>query len=193
MASPEKVHLRRPLRVARVLRHDGSAVKDEGSANEQRAYQKGFAEGSEQMNQQLLEQRSEMNELRAGLFRSLEQSVAAAVAEVRQALPELAMEALRRLLARVEMNQDTVVAIVEELLAEIGPDVGPVEVRMHPDDLKLIENLEAGLVRNHPGLNLTCDDQLGRGDCQAKTRFGKIDARLRNKLEKLQESLIPGS
>ena len=193
MASPEKIRILQPLRVARVLRHDGQSVGEDVGAKEQRAYQKGFAEGSEQMNQQLLDQRSEMNEMRAGLFRSLEQSVAAAVAEVRQALPDLAMEALRRLLARVEMNRETVVAIVDELLAEIGPDVGPVEVRLHPEDFKLIESLEADFVRRHPGLSVSCDDQLGRGDCQATTRFGKIDARLRNKFEKLQESLIPGS
>lgn len=193
MASPDQVSLSQPLRVARILQHDGRPVEDENSANEQRAYQKGFAEGSERMNQQLLEQRSEMNELRAGLFRSLEKSVAAAVAEVRQALPELAMEGLRRLLVRVEMSRETVVAVVEELLAEIGPDVGPVDVRLHPLDLKLIESLEGDLARSHPGLSLTPDDQLDRGDCQAKTRFGKVDARLRSKFEKLQESLIPGS
>ncbi len=132
-----------------------------------------------------------MNHLREQLFRSLEDGVAGAIAEVRAALPVLTMHALRRVLDRAEISRDTVAAIIDELLAEIGPDVGPIEVRLHPADLRLVEDLEPQLARVHPGLRFVADEALHRGDSQAVTRYGKVDARLQNKLKKIESSLVP--
>ena len=192
----EPVRFSAPLKGARIVREtaagaglDAAAV----AAREQAAYQKGSEEASNRINQQILEQRSEMNHLREQLFRSLEDGVAGAIAEVRAALPVLTMQALRRVLARADISRDTVAAIVDELLTEIGPDVGPIEVRLHPSDLKLVEDLEPQLARVHPGLRFVADEALTRGDSQAVTRYGKVDARLQNKLEKIEASLLPPS
>lgn len=193
MALAEKIRLSQPLRSARLVCRLKQPAQVDVAAREAEAYQKGHAAGVEHVNQQLLEQRAEMNELRAGLFRSLEQAAQTAVAEVREALPVLVLAAVRRLLGRIEINREMVLGIVEELLAEIGPEVGPVEVRLHPADLQLIEDEAPELSRNHPALRLVADEKLGRGDCRAATRFGTIDARLQNKIEKLQDSLTPGA
>jgi flagellar biosynthesis/type III secretory pathway protein FliH len=183
-----------PLKGATIARETAagagpSAAEIEAQVRE--AYEKGFNEASNRVSQQILEQRGEVNHLRDRLFRSLEDGVAGAITEVRAALPVLTMQALRRVLARAEITRETVEAIVDELLAEIGPDVGPIEVRLHPADLRLVEDLEPQLARVHPGLRFVADEALARGDSQAVTRYGKVDARVQNKLEKIEASLLP--
>lgn len=190
----ETIKLAAPLKGVRITREVAAGTGPSAAEIEARvraSYEKGFNEASTRVSQQILEQRGEVNHLRDQLFRSLENNVAAAVAEVQAALPVLTMQALRRVLARAEISRDTVTAIVDELLAEIGPDVGPIEVRLHPTDLRLVEDLEPQLARVHPGLRFVADEALGRGDSQAVTRYGKVDARLQNKLEKIEASLLP--
>jgi len=181
------------VKIVREIPADGGLDAAAVEARVREAQRKGFEEASHQVNQQILEQRKEMNHLREELFRSLEEGVAQAVAEVRAALPVLTMQALRRVLAKAEITRETVTAIIDELLSEIGPDVGPIEIRLHPADLQLVENLEPQLARVHPGLRFVADEALTRGDSQAVTRYGKVDARLQNKLEKIESSLVPPS
>lgn len=188
----ETIRFPAPLKAVRIVREtraDAGPSAEEIEARVRAAYQRGFDEATTHINQQILEQRRDMNQLREQLFRSLEDGVAGAIAEVRAALPALTMQALRRVLPRAEISPDTVAAIVEELLTEIGPDVGPIEVRLHPADLRLVEDLEPQLARVHPGLRFVADEALNRGDSEAVTRFGKVDARMANKLEKIEASL----
>lgn len=183
-----------PLKGVKVVRETPPGAGLDPAVVETRvreAHRKGVEEATHQVNQQILEQRKDMNHLREELFRSLEDGVARAVAEVRSALPVLTMQALRRVLARAEITRETVEAIIDELLSEIGPDVGPIEIRLHPSDLRLVEGLEPQLARVHPGLRFVADEALKRGDSQAVTRYGKVDARLQNKLEKIEASLLP--
>ena len=192
MSSREQVRLRHPLQGVRLGRETPRArTEAEIEIRVREAYQKGYADASAHINQQILEQRTDVNQMRERLFRSLEEGVVAAVAEVRAALPVLTLQALRRVLARVEISRETVAGIIDELLTEIGPDVGPIELRLHPADLALAQDLEPQLARLHPGLRFVADEALQRGDCQAVTRFGKVDARLQNKLEKLETSFAP--
>ncbi|MGH8017960.1 MAG: FliH/SctL family protein [Opitutaceae bacterium] len=191
MSSPEHVRFFQPLRSVRLAGHRAPALTQaQIDALLQESYQRGYSDASAHITQQIVEQRNDVNHLRETLFRSLEEAVAGAVAEVRAALPALTMQALRRVLARVQIDRATVTGVVEELLSEIGPDVGPTELRLHPEDLALAEGLEAQLASIHPGLRLVGDESLARGDCQAVTRFGKVDARLQNKVEKLETSFL---
>lgn len=194
MSSPEHLRFWQPLKSVRVAAEAAPVLTEEQiEARVREAYRQGGAEAATALNQQILEQRSEMNHLREQVFRSFEQSAAAAVAEIRAALPVLTMQALRRVLSRVAIGRETVEGVVDELLAEIGPDVGPIEMRLAPADLALVQDLEPQLARVHPGLRFVADETLARGDCQAVTRFGKVDARLRNKLEKLEDSFAPSA
>lgn len=189
MAS-ETAHFFQPLLAVRIER-DGppplTAAQIED--RERAAYQKGRDEASALINQQILEQRADANHMREHLFRALEQAAANAAAEVRSVLPYLTIQALRRVIARVEVSREMVEGVVNELLTEIGPDVGPVELRLHPADLKLVHDLEPNLAGIHPGLRLVADESLARGDAQAVTRFGKVDARLENKLARIGAAL----
>lgn len=191
MSSPEPVRFFQPLRGVRVLaRQDARVSSTLLDAQFRESYQRGYADASAHVAQQIVEQRNEANHLREKLFRSLEECIVSAVAEVRSALPALVMQALRRVLARVKVDREVVAGVIDELLAEIGPDVGPIELRLHPADLALVQELEPQLAGIHPGLRFVADESLASGDCQAVTRFGKVDARLQNKIEKLEASLV---
>lgn len=189
MAS-EPIRLFQPLLAVR-LERDGPPplTPAQVEARERAAYQKGHDAASAALNQQILEQRSEANHLREHLFRALEQAAAQAAAEVRSVLPWLTLQALRRVIARVQVSREMVEGVIDELLTEIGPDVGPVELRLHPDDLRLVHDLEPNLAGIHPGLRMVADESLARGDAQAVTRFGKVDARLENKLARIGAAL----
>lgn len=189
MAS-ERAHFFQPLLAVRIERDGpGPLTPAQLEERERAAYQKGRDEASALINQQILEQRADANHMREHLFHALEQAAANAAAEVRNVLPYLTMKALRRVIAGVEVTRERVEAVVNELLAEIGPDVGPVELRLHPDDLRLMHDLEPNLAGAHPGLRLVADETLARGDAQAVTRFGKVDARLENKLARIGAAL----
>lgn len=189
MAS-EAAQFFQPLLAVRIER-DGPPAPTPAQIEERErvAYQKGYDAASAMINQQLLEQRADANHMREHLFRALEQAATQAAAEVRSVLPYLTIQALRRVIARVEVTREMVEGVINELLTEIGPDVGPVELRLHPDDLKLVHDLEANLAGLHPGLRLVADESLARGDAQASTRYGKVDARLENKLARIGAAL----
>lgn len=189
MAS-ETIQVFQPLLAVRIER-DGPPPPDARQIEEREhaAYQKGYDAASALINQQILEQRTDANHMREHLFRALEQAAANAAAEVRSVLPYLTIQALRRVIARVEVSREMVEGVVHELLTEIGPDVGPVELRLHPTDLQLVHDLEPNLSGIHPGLRLVADESLTRGDAQAVTRFGKVDARLENKLARIGAAL----
>jgi flagellar biosynthesis/type III secretory pathway protein FliH len=186
----EAIQLLQPLLAVRIDR-DGPPPPTPAQIEEREraAYQKGYDDASVSINRQILEQRADANHMREHLFRALEQAAASAAAEVRSVLPYLTIQALRRVIARVEVTRETVEGVIHELLAEIGPDVGPVELRLHPADLRLVQDLEPNLAGIHPGLRLVGDESLARGDAQAATRFGKVDARLENKLARLGSAL----
>lgn len=194
VSSPEPVRFFQPLRSVQLVEHRAPALpQGQIDALLQQSYQRGYSDASAHMTQQIVEQRNEVNHLRETLFRSLEQCVATAVAEVRSALPVLTMQALRRVIARVEIDRSVVLGVVDELLAEFGPDVGPIELRLHPEDLALVQGLETQLAGIHPGLCFVADEALARGDCQSVTRFGRVDARVQNKIAKLEAMLVRGS
>jgi flagellar biosynthesis/type III secretory pathway protein FliH len=194
VSSPDTIRFFQPLRAVRLVEHGPAPLTPEQiDVLVRDAHQRGYTEASAHVARQIAEQREEANHMREGLFRSLEDAVGQAVSEVRAALPVLTMHALRRVLSRVEMDRTVVAGIVEDILAEIGPDVGPIELRLHPSDLALVRGLDAQLAASHPGLCLVADEALARGDCQAVTRYGKVDARLSNKLEKLSAALCPVS
>ena len=59
------------------------------------------------------------------------------------------------------------------------------EVRLHPDDLRVLQDTEHDL----SSFTLTADDTLDRGDAVAVLEHGRIDARIRTALERARTAL----
>jgi len=61
--------------------------------------------------------------------------------------------------------------------------------RKLPQDADLLENINPEWRKRYPGLQLTRDASLRRGDVMVRSRFGLIDSRQQTKLQALTHSL----
>jgi len=155
------------------------------------AYRRGYEEASSQYRQQILDFRSEVNALREGAFDALEARFKSVLEEAREALVSLAYAAAVRILGGLEISPEIVDSVVRALIEEAGLDDERMEVRLHPADIALLEEIDSGLKARHPGLVFQPDEGLQRGDCLLTSKFGKIDGLLATKLARFKESLKP--
>ena len=154
------------------------------------AYRRGYAEAADVIERQLIAQRAEISHLQDVTFRAVSERLTQLIEDFHRALPLLAMEATRRVLAQWSPDCSTMERIVSELLDEIAPDSERVEVVMNPADVALVEGLDGAFREKHPAIEFRCDETLGRGDCVVRSRFGTIDGRIEAKLKTMEGLLI---
>ena len=75
------------------------------------------------------------------------------------------------------------------MIKESGLDEEKMVIRLNPEDLALLSDLQEGLRSKHPKLEFVADGALSRGDCLLESRFGKVDGLLSTKMERLKEGL----
>ena len=153
------------------------------------AYRKGYDESSAQYKQQILDFRSEVNDLREKTFSDLEAKFSGILVEAREALMTLTFDCVTRTLGGLEVDSKIVSSIVDAVIKESGLDEEKMEIRLNPEDLALLSDLQEGLRSKHPKLEFIADGALGRGDCLLGSRFGKVDGLLSTKMERLKEGL----
>ncbi len=155
----------------------------------------GFQEGGDAArafsNEQLVELRSEVQRLQSGLFRQLTDAHQDAVKQVRAALPELAVEVGKRLLAGFVPPPELVETLCRETLDHLYPERSGLELVVGPRDASVLERLVPAWSAHFPELRITIDDTLNPGDCLVRSRFGVTDARASAKIEGLRHELNP--
>jgi len=161
------------------------------AARDAAAYQRGVDAARALADQQMVEFRADVEQLGEGVFKKLSALEPALLAQLREALPTLAIEIARRLLAGYEPPPEIVARICEEALAEIFPERENLELVVSPRDAALLEKIKPEWLRRYPGLRISAEASLAPGDCQVRSRFGLTDARLATKLTALQHSLVP--
>lgn len=157
-------------------------TEEELAAAKREAYQRGSEEASRLIEGQMLEQRAEILHLQSETFAAVARQHAALVQQLRDVLPELAMEAVARILATTEIDREAVMRICRDLLCEIAPGREQVEVQISPGDLGLIAGYEEGFRERHPEIVFRADPEMKPGDCIVRSRFGVVDGRLATKL-----------
>ena len=162
---------------------------EEHEAACQDSYNRGFQEATDALTNQIAEQRAEVAQLQDAVFKNLAAQSETLTLEVSQILPDLILEITHRVLAGFKPDTETVRNSISETLAEVAPGSNDVEIRLHPQDLALVQGVDAELEQRYPGIKLTPDPELARGDCVAKSRFGMIDARVLTKLQNVARSL----
>jgi flagellar assembly protein FliH len=156
----------------------------------QKAYQEGHDAAREFASQQLVEFRAEVQSLQEGLFQKLTATDTDLQTQLREALPALAVELARRLLAGYEPTAEQVIKLCDETLAQLYPERDNLELFLSPRDAAMIEPLATDWKTRHPGLRVVVDAALGPGDCQVRSRFGLTDARRQAKLDALTRELL---
>lgn len=163
----------------------------EVAATTERAYQRGIDDARGAADQQMVEFRADIEQLNDGVLKKLSSLEPALVAQVRDALPGLAVEIARRLLAGYEPPPEVVSRLCEEALAELFPERENLELVVGPRDAAFLTKLNPDWMARYAGLRVTVDKSLQPGDCQVRSRFGLTDARQQVKLTALSHSLIP--
>jgi len=160
-------------------------------AREDAAYHRGVDASRALADQQMVELRADIEALGEGVFKRLAAIEPALLAQLRETLPELAVEIARRLLAGYEPPAEVVARICEEALHEIFPERENLELSLSPRDAALLERLNPPWLRSYPDLRIRAEVTLSPGDCQVRSRFGLTDARIATKLGALEHSLTP--
>jgi flagellar assembly protein FliH len=137
----------------------------------------------------MVEMRSDMAQMSEGVFKQLVGIEPAMTAQLGQALPGLALEIARRLLAGFEPPPDVVERLWREALEQLYPERENLELSLCPADAELIDQINPEWKKRYPGLRVRADASLQRGDSLVRSRFGLTDARRDTKLAALEQTL----
>ena len=190
MAYAKLIPFDRALVGAAIPGHPGRFYSEsELAARDEASYRRGVDDARNLADQQMVEFRADIEQLGDGVFKKLSTLEPALVLQLRDALPALANDIARRLLAGYEPPAEVVSRICEEALSEIFPERENLELIISARDAALLEKIKPDWLSRYPGLRITSDRTFSPGDCQVRSRFGLTDARMQTKLTALQNSL----
>lgn len=153
------------------------------------AYRRGVDDARGSADQQMVEFRADVEQLHEGVLKRLPHLEPLLVTQIREALPGLAVEIARRLLAGYEPPPDIISRLCEEALSALFPERENLELLISAHDSEVLKKLNPVWMERYPGLRVSIDAALQPGDCQVRSRFGLTDARQQIKLSALTSSL----
>ncbi|WP_043589099.1 FliH/SctL family protein [Geminisphaera colitermitum] len=175
--------------------HDNSDEPRHTAAELAAAHARGLREGEQQVrataDRELAALRASVQTLQEGLFSKLSGMEQTLQAQMRAALPPLAIEVGRRLLAGYEPSAEVIERVCREALDQLHPEREGLELVVSPHDAAHLQKVLPAWSGHFPDLKLTTDDTLVTGDCLVRSRFGITDARGPARLEALRQELIP--
>jgi flagellar assembly protein FliH len=190
MAFSKLVSFDRPLAGAVLPGHAGRLVGERELAIQiEDAYRRGVDATRAAADHQMVEFRSDVQHLSEGVLTDLSSLEAVLIAQLRDALPGLALEIARRLFAGFEPSADVIERMCREALDQLFPEREGLELSLCPKDSEILEQINPEWRLRYPGLRIVPDPSLSAGDCLVRSRFGLTDARQQTKLAALEHSL----
>jgi flagellar assembly protein FliH len=184
------VRFDRPLSGALIPGHSVRVYTDtEVEALRREAFRQGQDAGQAFAQRQMVEIRADVQQLQDGIFGKLVDLEPVLLGQIRSALPDLALDLARRLMAGFEPTPEIIERICGEALDQLLPERENLELILSPRDARLLEELNPAWLQRYPGLKVRADTALATGDCQVRSRFGLTDARRVTKLETLSLGL----
>lgn len=108
---------------------------------------------------------------------------------VEQELAQLALVIARRVIAHeLATRPELVVQAVHQAAAALPSATRELRVRLHPDDLALLRELEAAQAH----WQLVADATLQRGDCVLESERSRLDARVETRLAAMVDAVLGG-
>lgn len=141
-----------------------SKWQDEREQLRQRVHSEAYAAGYEEGRQAAIAAGDCVVEDLRRIVRRLTASLVELEPRVESALVALALEVARRVVLReIAVEPDTLIEVIRETLRRVPIPRGPLRLRLHPQDLEIIEERREDL----PGkdLSLVADSSLSRGGC----------------------------
>jgi len=189
--SPHKIRFHAPLRniwagTSRELLLTQAEV-DERLRDQ---FQNGFDAGQKSLGEQLMQQRSDLLQVQNGVLKSLRESLPAVIQNCEQALAQLAIETVARVIGDIPISTEIVESALRLALEELKGTTEYV-VHLHPADLELLVKNESDLLPKTSAspISFSPDNSVTRGGCLVQTSFGVIDARRETKLARAREAV----
>jgi len=161
----------------------------EYNAHGETSYRRGVDAARALADQQMVDIRAEVAQLSTGVLQKLSTIEPALLKQVRDALPALAVDIAKHLLAGYEPPVETVDRLCRDALEQLFPERENLELLLCPRDAELFNQLNPGWLERYPGLKVRADLTLAPGDCQVRSRFGLTDARQETKLAAMARAL----
>jgi flagellar biosynthesis/type III secretory pathway protein FliH len=149
------------------------------------AYEQGVQDAKKALQQEVQAAQALQNRL----FKSLAEAESALSASLEAALPELIVEGVRRVVAGWSPTAEEVEGNIQNILAELGPEVGVPELRISAADQAKLDALAGGTWANPSEMRMRVDAKLKEGEYIVSSRFGRVDGRLDSKLSHLRKEL----
>lgn len=109
--------------------------------------------------------------------------------EVGQSLIHLATRIAEQVLReQLQEQPDHILAIVRDVLQSRPEPGAPLNLRLHPDDLGLV-NTMLQQTPDHASYRLIADERITRGGCMAETALGSVDATLETRWQRIVSAL----
>lgn len=151
-------------------------ARDEGRAA-------GLAEGRALAQQELLQRLAQFDALCEAAARPLQ----AMDEQVLRELAQLAMVVASRVVAHeLKLSPELVAHAVREAAGALPAATRELRVRLHPQDLALLQSL--GAAEKH--WTLQADPALARGDCVLESERSRLDARVESRLAALADAVL---
>jgi flagellar assembly protein FliH len=190
MAFAKLVPFDRPLAGAVLPGQKGQVYGEaELAAQTELAYRRGVDAARAAADQQMVEFRADMGNLSDGVMGKLAAIEPSLLAQLREALPGLAVEIARRLLAGFEPTPEIIERFCREALDQLYPEREGLELTLCARDAEQLNLLNPEWLQRYPGLRVRTDADLAPGDCLVRSRFGLTDGRRQTKLAALEHSL----
>jgi len=171
MAFSKLVAFDRPLAGAVLPGQKGQVYGEAELAEKtEQAYRRGVDAARAAADQQMVEFRADMGNLSEGVLQRLAAIEPAMLAQLREALPGLAIEIARRLLAGFEPPPDIIERFCREALDQLFPEREGLELALCPRDAEQLSQLNPVWLQRYPGLRVRTDAGLSPGDCLVRTR-----------------------
>lgn len=142
-------------------------------------YQRGYAEGLAAGRDEVLLRVQKLDQILSYMQKPLE----ALDITIEEELTKLATEIARQLVRReLRVSPGEVVAVVREAVSLLPVGSAGIQVRLHPDDARLIREVLSLGSDDEPVWRIVEDQTLSRGGCVINTELSRIDATVEKRL-----------
>lgn len=142
-------------------------------------YQRGYAEGLTAGRDEVTLRVQKLDQLLTYLHRPLENLDATIEEELTWLATEIARQLVRR---ELRTSPGEIVAVVREAVALLPTGSTSIQVRLHPDDARLIREVLSLGRDDEPVWRILEDQTLSRGGCVVNTDLSRIDATIEKRL-----------
>lgn len=164
--------------------------EDERTLTYDEGYREGFDQAAKSLKQEMRAERLQWEQHLQQIVSQLQDQEEQLASQIEAALGNLIMSGIQRILKTFEPDVAELRAIVGDALAAYPREEANLKILLNPDDCKLATDFAESWISQYPGIEFKADKGLRRGDCLVQGRYGTTDARLKTKLNNLQETLL---